>query len=132
MAAIQKLHETDMAAAKIQDFETLITLCADDCIMLPPGQEAIVGKDAIWAFMQESADEENQFEILEYVHNFDEVKLVGEWAYEWGTFRGAYRPVEGGDTIRVRQRLFRILQRQSDESWKVARAMWHDLPVDEE
>ena len=95
-------------------------------------QEAIIGKEAVWASMQQSAEEENQYEILEYVHDFDEVKIVGDWAYEWGTFRGAYRPIEGGEIIRAKQRLFRILRRQSDGSWKVARAMWHDLPSDEE
>ena len=54
LAAIQQLHETDMAAAKIHDIDTLITLMTDDCILLPPGQEPIRGRDEIWKFMQGS------------------------------------------------------------------------------
>jgi ketosteroid isomerase-like protein len=57
MVAIEKLHETDMAAAKIHDINTLITLMTDDCILLPPGQEPIRGRDAIWKFMQEQLPE---------------------------------------------------------------------------
>ena len=67
LAAIQQLHETDMAAAKIHDIDTLITLITDDCILLPPGQEPIRGRDAIWKFMQEQLPENQKYEISEYV-----------------------------------------------------------------
>jgi len=40
--------------------------------------------------------------------------------------------VSGGEEIQERARLFRILRRQSDGSWKCARAIWHQLPVGEE
>ncbi len=52
LAAIQKLHATDMAAAKIHDIQTLITLVTEDCILLPPKQEPIRGREAIWKYMQ--------------------------------------------------------------------------------
>ena len=128
MAAIEKLHETDMAAAKIHDIDTLITLMTDDCILLPPGQEPIRGRDAIWKFMQEQLPENQKYEITEYVQDFDEIKIIGDWAYEWATFHGTYHLKSGGPDLHERSRLFRILCRQSDGSWKVARAIWHELP----
>jgi len=127
MAAIQKLHETDMAAAKIHDINTLITLMTDDCILLPPGQEPIRGRDAIWKFMQEQLPENQKYEITEYVQHFEEVKIIGDWAYEWATFNGTYHLKSGGPDMHERSRLFRILRRQLDGSWKVARAIWHEL-----
>jgi uncharacterized protein (TIGR02246 family) len=128
MAAIQKLHETDMAAAKIHDIKTLITLMTDDCILLPPGQEPIRGREAIWKFMQEQLPENQKYEITEYVQHFEEVKIIGEWAYEWATFHGTYHLKSGGPDLHERSRLFRILHRQPDGSWKVTRAIWHELP----
>jgi len=132
LAEIEKLHRTDMAAAKVNDIETLRTLWTDDCVLLQPDQEPIKGREAMWAYMQEALEEQKQYEITEYVHDFEEIEVLGDWAYEWGTFRGAYRPVSGGEEIRERARLFRILKRQPDGSWKCARAIWHQLSVGEE
>ena len=128
MAAIEKLHETDMAAAKIHDIDTLITLMTDDCILLPPGQEPIRGRDAIWKFMQEQLPENQKYEITVYIQHFEEVKIIGDWVYEWATFHGTYHLKSGGPDLYERSRLFRILSCQSDGSWKVARAIWHELP----
>ena len=127
MVAIEKLHETDMAAAKIHDINTLITLMTDDCILLPLGQEPIRGRDAIWKFMQEQLPESQKYEITEYVQQFEEVKIIGDWAYEWATFHGTYHLKSGGPDLHERSRLFRILRRQPDGSWKVARSIWHEL-----
>ena len=128
LAAIQRLHETDMAAAKIHDIRTLITLITDDCILLPPGHEPIRGRDAIWKFMQEQLPENQNYKITEYVQHFEEVKIIGDWAFEWATFHGIFRHKSGGADLHERSRLFRVLRRQSDGSWKVARAIWHELP----
>jgi uncharacterized protein (TIGR02246 family) len=128
IAAIEKLHEIDMAAAKIHDINTLITLMTDDGILLPPGQEPIRGRDAIWKFMKEQLPENQNYEITEYVQHFEEVKIIGDWAYEWATFHGTYHLKSGGPDLYERSRLFRILRRQPDGSWKVARSIWHELP----
>jgi hypothetical protein len=47
LAAIQKLHETDMAVAKIHDINTLITLMTVEFILLPPRHEPIRGRNTI-------------------------------------------------------------------------------------
>ena len=132
MAHIRKLHETDWAASKAHDIETLRSLWTEDCVLLPPGQEPVVGDEALWAYMQEQLPEMKKVEILEYYHDFEEIKIVGDWAYEWGTFHGSYRPISGGDVMHARSRLFRVLRRQPDGAWKVARAMWHELPTCED
>ena len=127
LAAIERLHRIDRTAAKKHDIETLIALFTDDGILFPPGEEPIRGKDALWAYMQRSLPEMKKFEITEYVQRFDEVLISGDWAYEWGTFTGTYRLREGGLDLRERSRLFRVLRRQDDGSWKVHRSIWHAL-----
>ena len=128
--AIQKLHETDMAAAKIFDIHTLISLWTDDGILLQPGQEPIVGKEALWKYLNTALEQQKQYEIIEYVQHFEEIKIIDDHAYEWGTFVGLTKSIAGGEEKSHRSRLFRILRRQTDGSWKVARAIWHALPSD--
>ncbi|HUU06212.1 MAG TPA: SgcJ/EcaC family oxidoreductase [Patescibacteria group bacterium] len=128
LAAIEKLHQTDMAAAKIHDIKTLITLWTDDGILFLPGREPIRGKAAIWKYLQEQLPESQKYEISEYQQRFEEVQVLGDWAYEWGNFSGTYRLKGGGPDMHERARLFRILRRQPDGSWKCHRAFAQDLP----
>ena len=132
LSAIKSLHEKDMSASKQRDIKTLITLWTEDGVLLNPGQEPIIGKEAIWDYMKKEADKDQVFEIMEYVHNFEEIRILGEWAYEWGNFRGVYRVASGGEPMEQRARLFRILKKEEDGSWKCARAIWHELSIGEE
>ncbi len=130
LEAINELHRADMAAAKIHDIKTLITLWTEDGILLLPGQEPIRGKAAIWNHLQKQLPESQKFEISEYLHRFEEIQVSGDWAYEWGTYTGTYRLKSGGPDIHERARLFRVLRRQGDGSWKCHRAFAQELPGD--
>jgi ketosteroid isomerase-like protein len=47
LAAIEQLHQRDVAAAKAGDTATLATLWTDDAVALPPGEQPVVGIDVI-------------------------------------------------------------------------------------
>jgi uncharacterized protein (TIGR02246 family) len=128
LAAIEKLHRTDMAAARIHDIQTLISLWTNDGILFLSGREPIRGKAAIWKYLQDQLPESQKYEITEYLHRFEEVRVIGDWAYEWATFTGTYHLKGGGPDLHERARLFRILHRQGDGSWKCHRAFAQDLP----
>jgi hypothetical protein len=63
-------------------------------------------------------------EILELVQDWEEVRLLGEFACEQGIVRYAVRDANGA-ILRETQRLVRLLRRQPDGEWRVLRAMWH-------
>jgi len=63
-------------------------------------------------------------EILEYGQDFKEVKIVGDWAFEWGLFFGKSRPL-GGEIVRAKAKLFRVLRRDEEGDWKCARSIFH-------
>ena len=131
MSAIEHMHTKDMKAAKRMDIDTLLSLWTDDGVLLQPGQKPLIGKKAIWKYMKEQKKIEPDFKIIDYIHEFEEIRILGEWAFEWGTFKGSYKPVAGGKVIHQKARLFRVLQKQSDGTWKCARAIWHELPAPE-
>lgn len=130
LEAIEKLHQADMVAARVHDIHTLITLWTDDGILFLPGQEPIRGKAAIWEYLQEQLLESQRYEITEYLHQFEEIQVLGDWAYEWGTFTGTYLAKSGGSHLHEQSRLFRILRRQPDGSWKCHHAIAQNLPVE--
>ena len=62
-------------------------------------------------------------EILEYVLDIQEVKVLGDYAFQWGTYRYNMRPRAGAEAVRTSGKLMRILQRQPDGAWKIHRGM---------
>ncbi len=121
---ILALHEKDMKAAKEGSVEDLASLWTDDGVALPAGEQPIVGIDAIRSSMMESHGQLEELEVVSYDLMFEEVTIVQDHAYEWGAFRGTYRPRDGGDLIEARGYLLRILRKDPDKGWRVARSMW--------
>lgn len=126
--AIDRLHQMDLEALKTHNVDMLVTLVTDDCIMLPPAMSPLFGLDAIRSYLTDKFLEWNTYKVARYDQKFEEVKVVGDVAYEWGTSRGAYYMKNGGPDIFENSRMFRILRSQPDGSWKIARMMWHDVP----
>jgi uncharacterized protein (TIGR02246 family) len=129
LRAIEHLHQTDMAASKARDVATLLSLCSDDCVMLPPGEDPILGKEAIRESLERDVAQEQGYRITEYVHHFEEVRVLGEWAFEWGTFSAAAKPLGGGPPIQSSGKILRILARRADGTWRVARSIWNNDPA---
>ena len=125
LAQIEKLHNTDKEASLKGDYATLMTLLTDDCVLLPPDSAPIAGKDAIQEYFGAQKELLSGIEIIEYTHDFQEIKICGNWAYEWGYFSNTAKPVDGGELIKGSGKLFRILELQEDGSWKVARSIWN-------
>lgn len=60
------------------------------------------------------------------------MKVLGDWAFEWGSYRGTTLKLDG-TKVKESGRLMRLLRRQPEGGWKVARAMaTADAPVIEE
>lgn len=124
LAAIEQLHGRDMAAAKAGDAEALAALWTDDIVSLPPGGPVTRGRAAAYAGLLRSLERARDLETTEYVLEFEEVCVLGEYAFEWGEVRGAVRARAGGEEIRSRGKVMRILRKGSDGGWRVHRTMW--------
>jgi uncharacterized protein (TIGR02246 family) len=126
--AINQLHQKDMAALQTQNIDMFVTLVTEDCIMLPPAWGPLCGRDAIWNYLKDKYTEWETYKVASYDQQFEEIKIIGDIAYEWGTSKGVYNMKKGGPDIFENSRVFRILRSQPDGSWKIARAIWHDVP----
>ena len=133
LRAIEELHERDMAASRAGDFRALRSLMSDEAVVMPPGGRATRGREALDASFARMEGAMGGVEVLEYVLDFEEVKVLGDYAFEWGTIRGASRARTGdGRVERSSYKVMRILQRQPDGEWKVHRTIWNENPAEAE
>ncbi|NIM91649.1 MAG: DUF4440 domain-containing protein [Candidatus Aminicenantes bacterium] len=133
LAGIEELHRRDIAASKARDYETLLSLWTDNGVLLLPGRKPIVGKEALKAYTDEQTEISRTYKITKYEHRWEEIKVIGDWAFEWGFYEAEAEMIKGGEIIRDQGKLLRILRKQKDGSWKAARAIsQNDQPAAEE
>ncbi len=126
MQAISSLHNKDIEASLALDEVALESLWTDDIVTLNPGSPAVVGKAANVARLQASIEQMKKVEVMAYNEEFQEVRIQGDWAYEWGVITGRTRPFSGGNETSYKFNVMRILQRQPDGAWKIARSIYND------
>ncbi len=122
--AIERLHRRDMQASAAGDYETLRSLVDDEAMMFPPGGAVQRGaKDFDAAFLRMNGAPKTH-QVIEYRLEFEEVKIFGNFAVEWGAIRGATRDIATGRVIHSEYHVMRVLRRQRNGVWKVYRSIW--------
>ena len=124
LEAIEDLHRRDVAATRAGDYEALMSLMDEQCVLFPPDGEPEDARAYLRRARASSDRIEPQPEILELVQDWQEVRLLGDFAYEQGVVRYAVKNADGV-IVRETQRLMRLLRRRPDGQWRVFRAMWH-------
>lgn len=125
--AIEKLLTEWEAAVNAADVSGLARLLADDALMMPPGEQTVIGKGEILSWVGPLFD---RFSIEE-TDSVDEVEVSGDWAFLLSSFVFRGTPKAEGESLQTTGKTVFILRRQPDGSWKVARAIWnrdHSLP----
>jgi uncharacterized protein (TIGR02246 family) len=120
--AIEALNQHDVNAVLSGDIRAITSQWTDDFVVLSSGP-IIRGKAANVAMVEAGAEQINAFEPVDYTVAFEEITVLGDYAYEWGTYRGSMRPRAGGETMSYSGRLLRILRREADGAWKMHRTM---------
>jgi uncharacterized protein (TIGR02246 family) len=129
LRAIEALHRHDIDAVLAGDPMALVPQWTEDLVAILPTGSVLRGRAAYAAFAEQTRDQMQGIEILANVVDYEEVKVLGDYAYEWGTYRATMRPRGGGETVAYAGKLLRILQRQSDGTWKMHRGIsTNDLP----
>ena len=121
--AIEALNQHDVKSALASDVDAIVSQWSDDFVVIPPAGPIVRGRSANAAIVEKGKEQMKAFEPIEYVVQIEELTVSGDYAFEWGTFRGAARPLSGGSNVTYSGKLLRILQRQLDGSWKMHRTM---------
>jgi uncharacterized protein (TIGR02246 family) len=123
--AIAELQRRDIEANIAVDTEKLLALRTDDVVYLVPGRPPLVGKDAVRKYLEGIREELANWDMVGYEENWQEVQVVGEYAFEWGTVNiRAQKDGQRQESAAVRN-VVQGLKRQPDGSWKIARVIWN-------
>ena len=120
LRAIEAVNQRDVEAALAGDTAGMMSQWTEDFVLLQAAGPILRGRRTIADAFR---GVENTVEVLESVLDIQEVKVLGDHAFQWGTYRYSLRPRSGGETVRTSGKLMRILQRQPDGAWKMHRTI---------
>jgi uncharacterized protein (TIGR02246 family) len=112
--AIKEQHHRATSALSAGDLDSMMEVYADDVVMLPPNEPTRVGTAAIRSMWEGLL---STFAV-EVTVSVEEVNVVGEWAFERGTFAMKLMPRGGGAPVEDSGKYLDILRRLEDGDWK--------------
>ena len=120
LKAIDKVRDTHVGALNAGNAAAWAAQFADDAVQMPPNAPANVGKEMIGTW---SAVFLSQFRV-QFVLTVDEVRILGEWAFERGGYEIDLTPA-AGPSMQDNGKYITIYRRDSNNSWKMARDIWN-------
>ena len=116
---IDAVNRRDVQFALANDADLMMSQWTDDVVLLQTGAPIMRGR----AIIAEAFRTMERPEIVDYVLDIQEVKVLGGYAFQWGTYDYGMRPRGSRETFHTSGKIMRILQRQSDGAWKIHRGM---------
>ena len=120
--AIEQLHQQDVAATLSDKADELAKLWDNEAVRIQPGRPAEVGKTEIYANDKRWEAKPDRARTLCYKSEIKDVRIAGEWAFEWGYI--SYK--DSGNPKPMRGKVLRVMKRQPDGSWKFSRVIVFD------
>ena len=117
ICAIRQLAADWLSGWLSGDADALLSLYADEPVLMPQDQPAIIGKDTIRSIYQSVFKEYD----IQSESTLMEVEASGDWGYIWSTYQLTATPKAGGEPIRSAGKSVFILKRESGCAWKIAR-----------
>ena len=122
---IDGLHAKDIKATEAGDVKTLRSILSDDAVILAPGAPPLAGREIHDKNFKAREQSGSANQILHYQVDLDEVKVLGDFAYEWGSITSVLRDKVTGKITELHYNIMRILRKENGQ-WKVYRSMWND------
>ncbi len=124
---ITKLREDWLVALNTDDIEGILSSAPDDILVYPPHEPPVAGIAGSRAWHEARIA---QFKTRLTITP-EELVTAGDMAFERFSFTIGLTPRSGGATIEDSGICFWLWRRQSDNSWKLARAIWNsENPVE--
>ena len=119
-AAVMKWFDESTAALNAND-GSIVDLGTEDAVVMYADAPAVTGRDALRARQQAIYDQAT----FEENRSVDEVVISGDWAFVRWAGTGTMTPKDGSEPSVFDRKGIAILQRQPDNSWKMARVIWN-------
>ena len=117
MEAIKQLAEDWRSGWLAGDADALLSLYADDAVLMPWGQPAVFGKDAIRPLYQSVL----QGFTFKSQNRLMDVEASGSLGYFWCAYKITATPKAGGAPLEEEGKAVFIVKREHGGAWKIAR-----------
>ena len=124
-AAIKQADKEWLQAAAAKDLERTLSFWTDDAVIQPPGQPAVIGKEAIRRYVADGFKQPG-FSVI-WLSGEPVVASGGDMAYTLGTNQFTFQDPKGA-LVKVRGRGVVVWRRQADGKWKCAVDIWNAEP----
>ena len=117
---IETAYRQVASAIMSNDAERIASHYTSDAVVSPPGRSEILGRANIQKDWQDSLD---HFEMLDVGPSPHEIVVFGDWAFVRGATVVTARSRKDNQKAQNFIKFVEIWQRQTDGSWKIARAL---------
>ncbi len=124
--ALEELHQRDINANIAFDLDQMAGLWDDNIVALPPGSAPLAGVTAYRNYLAKERDKLANVDILSYEEQWDEVRILGDYAYEYGSVHSRRQVQETNHETSLALNVMRILKREASGDWKIYRVIWND------
>jgi uncharacterized protein (TIGR02246 family) len=121
LKAIDVVRDAHVAALNAGDARAWVAQFTDDAVQMPPNAPANVGGAKIASWSQAFLD---QFRV-HFTLAVDEVRVLGEWAFERGTYIISLTSQAGGPPMQDVGKYLTVYQRKPENTWRMARDIWN-------
>jgi uncharacterized protein (TIGR02246 family) len=121
LEAIDRVRGAHVAALNAGDAEAWAAQFTDDGVQMPPNAPVNVGRTMIGSWSRAFLD---QFR-LQFALEVDELRVLGEWAFERGGYTISLDPKAGGPRMRDIGKYITVYQRKAGDNWRMARDIWN-------
>ena len=119
LQAIEQLHTRWIDYERAGDNLSLLRLCTDDVMWLPPNSPALIGQQAIIQWLRSSEAKIVNLEITDL-----RIRGSGSLAYKTSNYSTAYVGTDSPETKSVKGSHVWILHKLTEGGWKVALVTW--------
>ena len=121
LRAIDAVREAHVAALNVGNADAWVRQFADDGVQMPPNAPANVGRAMITSWSRVLL---SQFQV-QFALAVEEVRVVGEWAFERGGYTIDLNSAAGGPPMRDYGKYITIYERKPTDLWRMARDIWN-------
>jgi uncharacterized protein (TIGR02246 family) len=121
LEAIDRVRDVHVAALNAGDAEAWAAQFTDDAVQLPPNAPANVGRTMIGSWSKGFLA---QFR-LQFALAVDEVRVLGEWAFERGRYTISLNLKAGGPPMQDIGKYITVYQKKPGDTWRMARDIWN-------
>ena len=125
---LARSHRAWTDAVNDTDLDAYAEMVCEDVVWLPPGQEALRGRDAFRRWLKPF------FEQYDYEFAIDDsaIRMAGRWAFEKARFRSVMTPSAEGDEMEHVGRFIVLWREDEDGTWRLERYVDDSLPPAEQ